>query len=120
MREVKKKRERDREGRGRKRYGTKEREKTTERKREERRRQGVGSLGAEPAALKGARVEAPASAKERRDTCEGRGRTAAAVATSQHLWRRSSGGLAMRRLRGVVQLWTGHRGNNTSDSGGGG
>ncbi|KAK9083589.1 hypothetical protein Scep_030060 [Stephania cephalantha] len=70
--------------------------------------------------VKGARGGAPAAANERRDTSEGRGRTAAAVATSQLRRRCSSGGPATRRLRGVVRLWTGRRGNNTSDSDGGG
>ncbi|KAK9087099.1 hypothetical protein Syun_029493 [Stephania yunnanensis] len=120
MRKVKKKREIGREGRGRERYGTKEREKTMEREREERRRQGLGSPGVEPTARKGARRRSPAAADERRDTCEGRGRTAAAVVSSQHRRRCSSGRPATRRLRGVVRLWTGRRGNNTSDSDEGG
>ncbi|KAK9133684.1 hypothetical protein Scep_013212 [Stephania cephalantha] len=94
-----------------------ERGRQKERERE-RRRQGAGSPGVEPAARKGARGGAPAAADERCGTCEGRGRTAAAVATSQHR-RRSSGEPATRRLRGVVWLWTGRRRNNTSDSGSG-
>ncbi|KAK9113747.1 hypothetical protein Syun_020544 [Stephania yunnanensis] len=74
----------------------------------------------------GARGGAPAAADERRDTCEDRGRTAAAVATSQHRRRCSSGGPARalqqnggpatRRLRvGWCLLWTSRRGNNTSE-----
>ncbi|KAK9121396.1 hypothetical protein Syun_019013 [Stephania yunnanensis] len=90
--------------------------------------------------VKGARSGAPAAADERRHTCEGRGCTAAAVMTSRiGSARRSSdgdrrrhaaevadrrrcrsGGPATRRLHGVVRLWTGRSGSNTSESGGGG
>ncbi|KAK9168654.1 hypothetical protein Syun_000794 [Stephania yunnanensis] len=87
-----------------------------------------GSETGGASSAKGARGGAPATPNERRDTCEGRGRTTAAATTSQERRRASmrprrravSGRSATRRLRGVVRAWIGRRGNNTGDFGGGG
>ncbi|KAK9081185.1 hypothetical protein Syun_030548 [Stephania yunnanensis] len=95
-------------------WNQREREMTTEREREERRRQGEGSPGAEPTVRRGLAAELHPQ------RTNGATPAKAADARQQRCRLLGSGGPVTGRLRGVVRLRTGRRGNNTSDSSGGG